>query len=199
MSLLRLLPALTLGLLLSACGGGGGGSFGDRFDENRALTLPNTDRDVRGHVSNTGTVWTTPLRLYAGDTNVNDWRAMVGYNLHAADPSAPNLQSARLVLNIDDIQGDISRLGSLLIQSVDLNDDLDAGDYSTAAFRTEVVDPADIAIGRLEVDVTRLVRHTYARGSQDMDFRIQFIVPRTGIDGSDGIFILPGRLHLTWN
>lgn len=198
MNLLRCAPLFLLSLVFAACGGGGGGfDLGAAIDSSRALTHPGDDDDLFGMLSEAGSVRPS-RRLYAGDTRFGSWRSTAAYNLHSPEPGR-TLAEATLTIDIDDVYGDPTRLGSLRVRSIEMNDNLDAGDYSTGSFRSRLIPHAELFDGnRIEVDVTHLVQNAYDRGSQDMDFRFQFFLPNSGPDESDGIYFYVRNLRLRW-
>ncbi len=198
---LRILPLLGLSLLFVACGGGSGGiSLGDAIDDNRALTHPDDDDDLRGNIRNGVSVSPIFVQNYVGDsatTPESTWRSTAGFNLHAPR-AGTTLARATLRLRINEVRGFIRPLGALLVQSIDMEDVLDAGDYSSAAFRTTVVANNELVEGDLLIDVTSLVRNAYTRGTQDMDFRFQFVAARVNNGENDGILFRVSDLHLVW-
>lgn len=197
MNLLRILPLFGLSLVFAACGGGGGGiDLGAAFDDSRALTHPGDDDDLFGSISDGGSV-RRARRLYVGDTRHNAWRATAGFNLHA--PAAgTTLARATLVITIDEIYGDPTRLGLFLVRYAELGETLEAADYSGLWYRGRTINPATLVRGRMEIDVTTLVAEAYDRGSQDMDFRFRFGLGRTGLDESDGMNFYVNDLQLVW-
>lgn len=184
-------------LILPACGGGGGG-LADAINRAIRQVFPTPDDDIRGFVSGFGSVHDAEV-LYVGDALNTPFRAMVGYDID--DPIEGNaFVGATLVVDVEDIIGDPSRLGSLWIEAVDMGDDLDGSDYGRPAYASVRLLPEEIHEGILNINVHELVFEAYARGTRDMDFRLRFSVPNSGQnDGNDAIEVRPIRLQIDWN